>query len=225
MADTVQRHKLIESISRPLLELYEGWEGLAIDAAKWTVTDPAGGTAWTAGITGAYARILVAPALNNVARLVSDQVYIAAPTVYATNTILRRLYLEFEMKMTTKTSFDNTLCFFGLTATAADDRSSNNIIGFGMNADVLTSVTDLGGAELVNTGFGETLEDTWLKLGICVSKGHVQFFVNEVQKSNHYVVANLPSVPMYINFYLDTEGVAGTFQLGVIRAWYEDFVK
>lgn len=130
-------------ILRPRMEFYEAWNDEAgIDATVWTVTDPAGGVAWSRGASGSYLRATAAPAANEVARIVSDQRYIAAPGVFSTNTILKRLIVEFELKLTNLANIDRAESFFGLTTDVAHDRSNNNIIGW-----------DLKGAELgFNTG-------------------------------------------------------------------------
>jgi len=117
-------------------------------------------------------------------------------------------------------NIDNTISFLGLTTGTADDRTTNNIIGWGLNADVLQSVTDNAGVETTNTGFGETLTN-WNKLAIDVYSGGVRFYINETLKATH--IANLPDNPVYLNFYVDTEaGGAATIELGIIRAYIDD---
>lgn len=140
-------------ILRPRMEFYEAWnDEVAIDATVWTVTDPAIGAAWSRGASGAYLRATAAPNANEVARIVSDQCYIAAPNVFSTNTILKRLIVEFELKLTNLANIDRSESFFGLTTDVGHDRSDNNIIGW-----------DLKGAELgFNTGSVEFTVDELL---------------------------------------------------------------
>lgn len=209
---------------RPLVDFIETWQDEAgIDATVWTVTDPATGAAWSRGASGAYLRATSAPNANETARLVSDQRWVAAPDTYGTNTVLRRLVLEFELKLTTVANIDNTLALFGLTSVTTHTRASNNIIGFALASDVLQSVTDNGGTETVNTTFGETLTN-WNKLKIDIYAGHVKFHVNEVEVADH--TTNLPDAPMYLNCFVDTEaGGAATTELGDIRVWTEDISR
>lgn len=209
---------------RPSIDFIETWQDeVGIDATVWTVTDPTTGAAWSRGASGAYLRATSAPNANETARLVSDQRWKAAPDTYGTNTIHRRLVLEFELKLTNVANIMNAVAFIGLTPGAGDNRASNNIIGFALAADVLQSVTDNGGTETVNTTFGETLTN-WNKLKIDIYAGHVKFYVNEVEVADH--TTNLPDAPMYVNYYIITEGGgAATIDVGVTRVWTEDIVR
>jgi hypothetical protein len=215
---------IIDMLSRPSIDFIETWQDeVGIDATVWTVTDPATGAAWSRGASGAYLRATSAPNASETTRLVSDQRWVAAPDTYGTNTVLRRLVLEFELKLTTVANIMNATSFLGLTPGAGDNRGGNNIIGFALASDVLQSVTDNGGAETVNTTFGETLTN-WNKLKIDISAGHVKFYVNEVEVADH--TTNLPDAPMYINYYIVTEaGGAATIELGNTRAWTEDIAR
>jgi len=212
---------ILEMLTRPGISLYEGWQDeVGIDATVWTFTDPATGVAWARDSDGVFLRARSIPNANETCRLVSNQRWVAAPNVFGTNTILRKLVLEFELRLANVANIDNTLFFLGLTSGAPDDRQSQDIIGWALLADVLQSVTDLGGAETVNTGFGETLTNR-NKLKIEAYAGHVKFYINEIEVADH--AANLPDVPFYINFFVDTEaGGAATIELAIIRAWSED---
>ncbi len=225
VADIVDRVlKALDMSVRPTVELCETWQNeTGIDVNLWTVTDPATGTVWSRGASGAYLRAMSAPNADEDARLVSDQRWVAAPDIYGTNTTLRKLVLEFELKLTDVANLDETRTFLGLTTGAGDYRSTDNIIGWGINTDVLESITDDGISETTNTTFGETLTN-WNKLKIEVYSGHVKFYINEVMKADH--TTNLPDFPMYINFHVDTvAGGAATIELGVVRAWTEDIAR
>jgi len=215
---------VLNMATRPAIHLYEGWQDeLGIDFTVWTVTNPATGVAWARGADGADLMASSIPNANETARLRSNQRWVAAPTLYGTNKILRRLILEFEMQLANVANMDNTLCFFGLTPAIGNDRSSNNIIGFALLADVLQTLTDLGGVETVNTGFGETLTNK-NKLRIEVLLNTVRFYLNETLLATH--ITNLADLPMYLNFFVDTEaGGAATIKVGVTRAWFEDIVR
>lgn len=213
--------ELLKMMSRSLINFYEGWQDEAgIDATVWTVTDPATGAAWSRGAAGAYLRATAAPNANETARLVSDQRWIATPNNYGSNTILQRFNFEFKLKLTNVANIDNAISIFGLTTAVGDNRASNDIIAWALTGDALQSLTDVGGVETINTGFGETLTN-WNKVKIVVSPGHVTFYINGTQVADH--TTNLPDFPFYLNFFVDTEaGGAATIELGIIRAWPED---
>lgn len=217
----------------PLVSLVEGWQDVTgISVAIWTTVNPATGAAWTRGVSGAYLRATSAPNASEVARLASVQQWINASTIFTTNTILRRLILEFEMKITAGlANLTNTACVWGLTAGAADTRVTNNLAGFALigAGNALQTVTDLAGVETVNTGFGENLAN-WNKFRIEVYKdktlaqARVRFYLNEVLIATH--TTNLPAVPAFLQFYQATgAGGAATVEIGVIRAWYEDIER
>ena len=207
-------------IQTPMPSFVESWQDAAYNPVFWTVTNPATGTAWLVRASGAYLEIYTIPALNETARLVSNQRWVFAPLVYGNNTVIRKANFEIECRFTFVANIDNAIAFFGLTTGLADTRATNNIIGWGLAADVLASVTDLAGVETTNTGFGETLTN-WNKLRISVYANTVEFYVNEVLKATH--ITNRPDYPFYLNFYMDTEaGGTGTLELGMVRLWYED---
>ena len=220
----VKGGSIIDMLNRPSIDFIETWQDEAgIDATVWTVTDPATGAAWSRGASGAYLRATSEPNADETARLVSDQRWVVAQSLYDTNRILRKFVLEFELKLTNVANIDNTLALFGLTSVTTHTRASNNIIGFALASDVLQSVTDNGGTETVNTTFGETLTN-WNKLKIDIYAGHVKFHVNEVEVADH--TTNLPDAPMYLNCFVDTEaGGAATTELGDIRVWTEDISR
>lgn len=205
----------------PTLSLCETWQDeLGIDFTIWTTTNPVGGVAWARGAAGAYLRASAAPNANNNARLRSNQRWIAAPSVYGTNTVIRKFYHEFEFRLTNVANIDAANALFGLTPGIADTRGSWNIIAWAIAAGVLQSVTDLGGAETVATGFGEVLTN-WNKLLIEVSPGRVEFAINQAVVAAH--VATLPDQPMYLNWYFPTGGGGpATIEIGIVRDWYED---
>lgn len=221
------RNLYLEQVAaRPRITLYEGWvDEAGIDLAIWTVTNSAGGPGWSRGASGAYLRATESPALNNVCRLVSDQRWIAAPDIYSNNTILRRTILEFELKLTNVSNIDNANSFLGLTPTAADDRTSNNIIGWALTSDALQSLTKDVAVETTNTDFHSvTLEATWNKLLIDIYGGHADFYVNGCLHASH--TTNLPDYPMYLNYYIDSEATgAATIEIGIVRIWYEDILR
>jgi hypothetical protein len=207
-----------------LLSFFEGWQDEAgIDPIVWTVTNPATGGAWTRGAVGAYLMAVVSPNASENSRLRSNQRWVCAPVVYDRNQILRRLVLEFECYLQLVANVDNANFFMGLTAAVGATRASNNLIGFGLIGDALQTITDDGGAETVNTGFGETMANL-NKFKIVVERDVVSFYLNEVRIASH--ITTLPNAPMYLNFYYPTEaGGPSILSLGTIRLWTEDIAR
>ena len=212
--------------NRPLVSLYEGWQDGVIDAAVWTITDPVAGAAWATGAIAEDLMVYCTPAVNRNARLRSNSRWIVAPDRYAPNKILRRFILEFEAHFIDFANFDPANFILGLTTAIGDTRANNNIIGFALVApgNALQTVTDVGGAFVVNTGFLETLTNT-NKFRIEVSLDSVAFYLNEVLIATHII--NLPSNwPMYLNFYTPTGGGGpATPRFGIIRSWVEDVAR
>lgn len=205
----------------PTVFLDETWQDeLGIDMTRWTVTNPATGAAWARGAVGAYLMAVAAPNANENARLRSNQRWVCTPTVYGPDQILRRFTLEFESYLQVVGNIDNANFFLGLTNAQAATRASNNIIGFGLVAGALQTITDSAGLETTNTGFGEVLTNL-NKFRIDVFLNTVQFSLNETIIATH--ATNLPDSAMWINFYYPTgAGGASILSLGIIRAWFED---
>ncbi|GAH24849.1 unnamed protein product [marine sediment metagenome] len=229
MIDKIGRLKRVyeysQMLSRPLINLYEGWEDeTGIDPTIWTVTNPDPARLWSRGASGAYLRATCSPNTTEFGRLVSNQRYIAAPETYGTNTMLQRFIFEFELKLTTPANIEETETFLGLTTAVGDKRSTDNIIGWAILADILQSVTKEAANEENNTTFGETLTN-WNKLRIEIYSNNISFFINELPVANHTV--RLPDFPRFVNFYYETDGGAGasTIELGIIRAWHEDMIR
>jgi len=208
---------------RPLINLYESWQDEAgIDLLTWTPTDPATGAAWIRGAVGELLMAYSVPNASEFARLRSNQRWVCSPTLYGADRMLRRLQFEFEFHIVDLANLDNTGFFYGLTTGIADTRATNNIIGLGLTGagNALETVSDAGGAETTNTGFGENLLVT-NKAKIDVSIDKADFYLNETLIARHIV--NLPDAPMYLNFYAPTGiGGAATVRLGGIRTWVDD---
>jgi len=200
--------------------MYEGWQDeLGIDFTVWTTTNPATGAAWARGAdaAGEYLVASAAPNANETARLRSNQRWQAIPTLVDTNTVIKRLTVEFEKRITNLANLDNTLSFFGLTPGIADTRATNGIIGFALvgAGNALQTVTDIGGVETVTTGYGENLA-LMNKFKIDAYEDHVKFYLNEVEIADH--IANLPDLVAYLNFFYDTNaGGACTPEIAITR--------
>jgi len=205
--------------------LYEGWQDeLGIDFTVWTATNPATGAVWARApdAAGEYLVVSAAPNANEVGRIRSNQRWQAIPTVIDTNTVIKRMVLEFEMRITNLANLDNTLCFFGLTPGIGSTRAANDIIGFALvgAGNALQTVTNNGGIETVNTGFAENLANM-NKFKIDAYEDHVKFYLNEVEIADH--ITNLPDLVGYINFFFDTTaGGACTPEIGIVRIRLSD---
>ena len=215
---------------RPEMDLYEGWQDeLGIDFTLWTVTHPTVGV-WVrgagAGVAAPFLRATAPLLLNETSQLVGNQRWQIAPDTWGTNTIVRQTVLEFEFTTTLVANLDNAVCFWGFTPAQADDRASNNIIGFGLLADVVQAVTDLAAAETVTAIAAAdlaTYNKFRMEILAVAGVGTVLFYLNEVLVATH--ITNLPDLPMYPNFQFDTEGTGGAVpQIGVVRIWHHDAI-
>ncbi len=226
---------ILGQIGAPEMQYYEGWQDeLGIDFTLWNLTHPATGAAWArgagAGVMADGLTATCAPNANETARLVTTFRDPIGPDNWGINSILRLSHFEFEMTIANLANLDNTICFFGLTPNQADNRGSNNIIGFALvgAGNALQTVTDLAGAETVNTGFGENLAAK-NKFRVTIRQtpagvGTIDFYLNETLIATH--ITNLPDLPMYKNWYFDTNvGGACTPQVGINRFWTEDFQR
>ncbi|MFA5401218.1 MAG: hypothetical protein WC359_12295 [Dehalococcoidia bacterium] len=212
---------------RPLVSLYEGWQDeLGIDAALWTITDPATGAAWTRGAVNDLLMAYASPNANENCRIRSNQRWVAPAENYGVNRILRKFNLEFEFQLTDRANFVNTGFFMGLTSGIADTRASQNIIGWhlsGVGNTLFRCLVDDAGSE---DYWNVTGEDLTLvnKLKIVTSRQFVNFYFNEDLVGPFNSSWNdIPNLPWYLNFYFPTgAGGAATVRLGSIRAWLED---
>jgi len=215
---------LMAQVSRPTNGFLETWQDeTGLFAPVWSDTNPATGTAWTKGVSGAWTRVYCAPNASENGRLRTVERIAIDQAGWNTNRINRRLVIETELQLGSVANIDNTAFFIGFMTGTADTRASNNIIGWALTGDALQSVTDNAGTETVNTGFGETLTNI-NKLRIEVYSGNAKFYVNEVLKATH--VTNIPSNVFYWNNYIVTEaGGAANISSGETRYWFEDFVR
>jgi len=218
-------------LGRPEIEHFEGWQDeMGIDFTLWNLTHPA----TTPTIRGAgvapMAGGLVATVdmiLNETGRIVSTFRSPISPDLWGVNTILRLTHFEFVMAVQNPANLDNTLCFWGLSPNNDDDRADDNIIGFIQVADAINCITDLAGAETLTAT--ATIQADKNKYRITIMQtaalvGTVLFYVNETLVATH--ITNLPNLPMYMNWFFDTEGTGGSVnQLGINRLWTEDYQR
>jgi hypothetical protein len=218
---------ILDMLTRRRVSLYEGWQDeLGIDFTVWTVVNSATGVPWGRGFAAGYLRAAGSCGANEVERLVTTTRWLDSSPTFGVNTILRRLIVEFEMRLSNVINMDNTQCFFGLTPDQANIRTSNNLAGFALLADVLQTVTDAGGVEETNTGFLENLAlFNKFRMEIYGDVAPtIDFYLNEVLIARHTV--RIPNIPSYLNFYVDSEAALGAaIEVGVVRIWYEDMVR
>jgi len=200
----------------------EFWETETIEADVWTETDPATGTLAIDATEAGYIKVNLAPNANETGRLVSDIRFKVGPDQIASNTIAKKLVVEFEGKFTNVANIDNTLSFFGLSATTNAVRTTDDIAAFTLTGDALYATTDDASTEN-DAAAGSPTITNWVKYKIEAYGGNIDFYVDETRTNNF--TSDLPDAMMYLNFYVDTEGGgAGTFDLGPVRAWYEDVI-
>ena len=204
--------------------LYESWQDEFIDDTIWAPrVEPATGIPWAAGASGAFLYCRTTPNASEIVRLRGRHLWVQNWLAAPVNLAIKRLVMEFEFLLGVPANLDNALCFFGLMPTAVATRATNNLIGFGLAADVLQTVTDAGGAETLTTGFGETLTNH-NKLRLEIMEAEVRFFVNEQLVATH--AATVPQVPMYPTFYAVTEaGGACAIAVGVIKVEQETIAR
>lgn len=214
---TINKH--VQQLVEGHKSLYESWQDPFIDDTIWVVADPATGAPWARGVAGAFILCESGPLANETARLRGLHHWVHNWMATPVNLLLKRLCIEWEMTLGVHTNVDNAISFFGWMPIAAGLRTTDDIIGFALIGDALQTVTDSGGAETVNTGFGETMA-SHNKFKIVIQEGEVRFYLNEQLIATHNT--NVPNDPVLPNFYLDTEGTGGcAFVFGVIRIWQE----
>jgi hypothetical protein len=218
--------KVWTALNAPRVSFYEGWQDEAgIDLTRWTVTNPATGGAWVRGAVGQYLMAVVSPNAGENGRLRSNQRWTLSPSVYGANQVIRKFVLEFESYLQGVANIDQANFILGLTNTIGSTRVTNNLIGWGLTANVLQCITDDGGAETVTASPGTVMNDL-NKFKIEVSLDSVVFSVNEVVVATHITTVpnTLPNIPAWLNFYYPTGVGASILSLGVTRCWPEDVV-
>lgn len=209
----------------------EPWEPANIDLNIWTPTHPATNNlivVENAAPNVGYSVVRFDIENTETARLIgraSTNRWRIVPNLVDINHVVKQFLMEWEIYFNNVAGVLETDIFMGLVTGVADTRASNNIVGFGITAGVLDSITDRGGARAPLTGFGETLEDTRNKLRIMVDADNVYFYVNEVLHATHAVAAQLPDQLMYPCWYMPAGPAVPDdfeFYLGAVRIGYVD---
>lgn len=205
-------------------DIYETWQLEAIDPAIWV----AGGTAAVPFAVNApldypWLTCRAIPAALETARLRSVQRWPVATNLWDVNhaTIQTGFSMTFELILANVANIDNTHAIFGLVPDPVNTRNSNNIIGFALTGDALQTVTDSGGVEETNTGFGETLTNhNKFKIESNKNVDYVNFYLNGTLIATHTNVLAVPVQLMYLMFYIETEAGGGaTIGVGQVAVW------
>lgn len=209
----------------------EPWEPANIDLGVWTPTHPATNplavvenTAPNVGYSVVEFNVEDAENARLVGRANVNRWRID-PTLMDINHVVKQFLFEWEIYFNNVAHIDAVNVFMGMVTNPAATRATNDIVGFGITAGALVSITDNGGVEEANTGFGEVLEDTRNKLRILVSQDSISFFVNEALVAAHVTAANLPDQMMYPCWYMPSAGGGADdfeFYLGALRMGYVD---
>lgn len=212
-----------------LPSINESWEPANIDLNVWTPTDPATtplavveNTAPNVGYSVVTFDILDAEIARLIGRANVNR-WRVTPNLSGVNNVMKALVFEWEVYFNDVAHIAAATVLMGFVTNPASTRATNDIVGFGITAGALVSITDRGGVEETNTTFGETLEDTRNKLRIEVGAGAIDFYVNEALVASHTTAANLPDQLMYPCWYMPSGATgADTFQfyLGAVRIGY-----
>ena len=192
-------------------------------------TSPIDLNLWATAITGGstvardmtdtdFAKVRLTAAASNTARLRTTYRFRATPGLITASTMIRSLFVEWEMKLTTVANIDNATTFWGLTDSTTGDRTTANIIGFGLTTDALRTITDSAGTETTSSPTGLTLTNRNL-YRITVNSSQVIFTINGNVAATH--TTNLPNILPYLTFYVTAEaGGSGIADIGFINLWY-----
>lgn len=231
LLDLAERQLTLSGELNDELALFEDWRketSSVVDLKKWVVAGT--GTAALTRTIGAattvpkFYVVLSGPANSDAMRLRSRRRWDVGPDTWGTNTIYRKLIVEWEFRIGTVASIENTTCFMGLGASTTATRASDNLIGYVLTADALNAITDDGVGETVSA-VGAPVVTNLHKLRMEIYAGTVDFYVDEVLQATHTTGAgeDLPDQAMYLHFYLPQEAAANgaTLEIGNINSWYE----
>ncbi len=211
------------SVSKDMPYLVEFWETESLLPAVWETTiDGAGTEAFGTAAGYMYYDMDTDAVANNDVFLNSKYRFQVRPATFGDgNTMLQRFILEFELQaVTAVASHDNTHFFLGLSSAKTNDITQQNIMGFFLNADVLTGKTDAGGVESTTGAIAATIT-SWNKYKIIVDDTSVIFSFNGVEETA--IVANIPSIASYLVLGTRAEaGAAVGLNIGNIRSYYEE---
>lgn len=213
---------------------FEDWgkeDSSVIDTEKWAIVCSGTGLASRSEATTYVYANLTGATNSDTSRIRTNRRWRFGPDSWNTNSLVRKLVIEWEVQMATVASLDNTVCFMGFGNTSTATRAVDNIAGFILTADALNAITDDGGAETVSA-LGAPVLTNWHKLRMEVYpsyrtgawSGQVDFYVDEVLQATHTTAAaeNLPDQMMYLHFYAAQEAAAngGIVRIGPVKVYY-----
>ena len=162
------------------------------------------------------------------ARLRTVVLFRATPTNYTTSGTPKRLRIQWEAKFVGAANIDNATFFMGLSSNTTATRATTDIIGYGLSADAIQTVTDLGGVEGTNLPGGITLtnrNEYAIEITRIAGVNTVEFFINDTLVATHNTAANIPDVNAYWFAFTDNEAAAGgsnQVDIGAVTGKYYD---
>lgn len=211
----------------PVLSEFWASDVTGIDGNMWA-TSVAGAGAVTRVVTDTdFLKVRVSTgdaAGASTARLRTVVLFRATPTGFTTSGTPKRLVVQWEGKFTAVSAFDNATFFMGLSSSTTADRTTANIIGFGLSGDAIQTVTDSAGVETTNLPAAITLtnrNEFRMEISRVGGTNQVEFFINDVLQFTHNT--NVPDVNGYLEFFVDND-TTGTaiFDVGAITGKYHD---
>ncbi len=216
---------------RPTPHLIETWQTEAIDGAIWgTNLVGTGGAVFSAG-EPPYLKVWLSGIANtDEACLYGVHRWFCNPDTamanYLEKSILRVFHMEFVLRFDDAVILDNTKFFMGLGSIQAAIETTNNIVGFALDASDNLDFLSQNAAAATRAEDVVLLADLadWHKYEIVVSPGEVECFIDEV--SGGAITTNLPETAMYPVFHLVQAGAGNPdLHIGVIRIWSEDILR
>jgi len=135
---------------------------------------------------------------NRVANIHSTSAINITPSSYGSGKPIKEFHMMFAFKFVSPKASGDDESFMGLSADPDRGRSTNNLIGFGLqNGDELITITDNGGSE-TTTDISSGIDITeWHICEIVVeSSTSVKFYVDGTLKSTH--TEDIPDDEMYV---------------------------
>lgn len=213
----------------PTLSEFWASDVAGIDGNKWvTAVAGAGTVTRTVTATGVpiFVRLNTVDAVDaSTARLRTVVLFRAQPTNFTTSFTPKKFTIQWEARFTGVANIDNATFFMGLISGITDTRATANIIGFGLSADAIQTITDSAGVETVNSPSGITLTNfNEYRIEIIrTDVNTVRFFINDILVATH--IANIPNINGYCNFFTDNEAAAAganQVDIGAVTAKYFD---
>jgi len=209
--------------------LSEVWQTEAIDLNLWTPTHPATNPLIVATNVAPYNAMHVVE--FNVENAETGQLigrvnrnrWRVYPDLVSSRRVLEKFVMEWEIYHNDVANMNQAVSFMGLVTVPGSDRASNNIVGFGYNANLPLCITDRGGVEST-MALVDVVEDQWNKLKIEVGALYISFYVNDVLRHRFSNPIWMPDQLMYpVWRFVSAAGGADTFEnyLGAVSLRYE----